>query len=143
MREPTLADLNPLAFCIQVDDMLDFKNFQSTFGDHLILRERNKEFEEFFIDIKRRINLTSTQQEFLQGFKLVLIRNIDKIMSLVESRYSSIDKKTVDSIISICKDLIRKVLVAEDFQKIQELEPTFRRNVLLQVYSLFLKTIRV
>ena len=141
MRQPTLADLIPLAFCIQVDDMLDFKNFQSSFGDHVLLRERSQELEEFILSLKRRINMTPTQREFLEGFKLVLIRNLDKIMSLTE-RYSNIDKKTVDLIKDTCKDLIRKVLMAEDLQKIQELEPTFRRNVLLQVYSLLLKTLK-
>lgn len=142
MREPTLADIVPLAFCIQTDDMFDFKNFQSSFGDYLLLRDRNTEFEQFVMDMKRKLNLSATQQEFLEGYKLVLIRNLDKIMSLVEGRYSTIDKKTVDSIISSIKQIIRKVLAAEDFQKIAELEQTFRRNVMLQVYSLFLKSIK-
>lgn len=142
MREPTLADITPLAFCIQTDDLFDFKNFQSSFGDYLLLRLRDQEFEQFLIDIKRKLNLTQTQHDFLEGYKLVLIRNLDKIMSLVEGRYSSLDKKTVDAVIANIKQIIRKVLVAEDFQKIQELEPTFRRNVLLQVYSLFLKSIK-
>ncbi|MCS7094009.1 MAG: hypothetical protein RMJ18_02395 [Candidatus Aenigmarchaeota archaeon] len=142
MREPTIADITPLAFCIQTDDLFDFKNFQSSFGDYLLLRERDQEFEEFLIGIKRRLSLGATQQEFLEGYKAVLIRNLDKIMSLVEGRYSSMDKKTVDTINTTIKQLIRKILVAEDFQKIQELETTFRRNVMLQVYSLFLKSIK-
>ncbi|MEM5875524.1 MAG: hypothetical protein QXW01_03300 [Candidatus Aenigmatarchaeota archaeon] len=142
MREPTLADITPLAFCIQTDDLFDTKNFQSSFGDYLLLRERDSEFEQFIIDLKRKLNIPSTHQDYLEGYKLVLIRNLDKIMSLVEGRYSSIDKKSVDFIISTIKQLIRKILVAEDFQKIQELEPNFRRNVLLQVYSLFLKSIK-
>jgi len=141
MREPTLADITPVAFCIQTDDLFDFKTFQSSFGDHLLLREREAEFEEFLIGIKRRLNLSSTQQEFLEGYKTVLIRNLDKIMSLVE-RYSTIDERTVSNIKSTIKQLIRKVLVAESFDKIQELEPNFRRNVMLQVYSLFLKSIK-
>lgn len=142
MREPTLADIAPLAFCIQTDDLFDVKNFQSSFGDHLLLREREAEFEEFLMDMKRRINLSTTQREFLEGYKLVLVRNLDKIMSLVSSRYSTLDKKSVDLIVSALKQIIRKVLVAEDFQKIQELEPNFRRNVMLPVYSLFLKSIK-
>ncbi|MEM5815185.1 MAG: hypothetical protein QXD89_01710 [Candidatus Aenigmatarchaeota archaeon] len=142
MREPTIADITPLAFCIQTADLFDFKNFQSSFGDHLLLRERSIEFEDFLMNLKRRLNLTSTQTNFFEGYKLILIRNLDKIMSLVEGRYSTLDKKTVDSITSTIKQLIRKILVAEDFQKIQELEPIFRREVMLQVYSLFLKSIK-
>lgn len=138
----TLAELTPLAFCIQTDDLFDFKNFQSGFGDHIVLREKNPELQEFLVDMKREINSSMRQAKFLEGYKLVLIRNLDKIMSLVEGRYSSIDRKTVDTVLDACRNLIKKVLIAEDFQKIQELEPYFKRNVLLQVYSLLNKTLK-
>jgi hypothetical protein len=82
------------------------------------------------------------QVKFLDGYKLILVRNLDKIMSLVQSRYSTIDGATVDKILTSCRQLIKKVLVAENFQKIQELEPTFKKEVLLKVYSLLSKTIK-
>ena len=138
----TLAELTPLAFCIQTDDLFDFKTFQSSFGDYIVLRERNAELEEFLVNMKREVNSSMQQSKFLEGYKLVLIRNLDKIMSLVEGRYSNIDKKTVDNILDACRNLIKKVLLAENFQKIQELEPYFKRNVLLQVYSLVNKSLK-
>jgi hypothetical protein len=92
--------------------------------------------------MKRDLNSSATQVKFLDGYKLVLVRNLDKIMSLVQSRYSSIDEATVDKILTSCRQLIKKVLVAENFQKIQELEPTFKKEVLFKVYSLLSKTIK-
>jgi hypothetical protein len=138
----TLAELTPLAFCIQTDDLFDFKVFQSSFGDHIVLRERNPELSEFIVQMKRELNSSMNQVKFLDGYKLVLVRNLDKIMSLVQSRYSSIDEATVDKILTSCRQLIKKVLVAENFQKIQELEPIFKKEVLLKVYSLLSKTIK-
>jgi hypothetical protein len=138
----TLAELTPLAFCIQTDDLFDFRVFQSSFGDHIVLRERNLELSEFIVQMKRDLNSSMNQVKFLDGYKLVLVRNLDKIMSLVQSRYSTIDGATVDKILTSCRQLIKKVLVAENFQKIQELEPTFKKEVLLKVYSLLSKTIK-
>jgi len=138
----TLAELTPLAFCIQTDDLFDFRVFQSSFGDHIVLRERNLELSEFIVQMKRDLNSSMNQVKFLDGYKLILVRNLDKIMSLVQSRYSTIDGATVDKILTSCRQLIKKVLVAENFQKIQELEPTFKKEVLLKVYSLLSKTIK-
>jgi len=138
----TLAELTPLAFCIQTDDLFDFKAFQSSLGDHIVLRERDPELSEFIVQMKRDLNSSMNQVKFLDGYKLVLVRNLDKIMSLVQSRYSSIDEVTVDKILTSCRQLIKKVLVAENFQKIQELEPIFKKDVLLKVYSLLSKTIK-
>ena len=138
----TLAELTPLAFCIQTDDLFDFRVFQSSFGDHIVLREKNAELSEFIVQMKRDLNSSMNQVKFLDGYKLVLVRNLDKIMSLVQSRYSTIDGATVDKILTSCRQLIKKVLVAENFQKIQELEPTFKKEVLLKVYSLLSKTIK-
>ena len=142
MTTITLAELTPVAFCIQTDDLFDFKMFQSSFGDHIVLREKNQELSEFIIQAKRELNSSMQQIKFLEGYKLVIVRNLDKIMSLVESRYSNVDKAAVDRILTACKQLIKKVLVAENFQKIQELEPTFKKEVLLRVYSLFTQTLK-
>jgi len=138
----TLAEVTPLAFCVQTDDLFDFKMFQSSFGDYIVLREKNPELSEFIIQSKRELNSSMQQIKFLEGYKLVIIRNLDKIMSLVESRYYNVDKATVERVLSACRQLIKKVLVAESFQKIQELEPVFKKEVLLRVYSLFTQTLK-
>jgi len=138
----TLAELTPLALCIQTDDLFDVRMFQSSFGDHIVLREKDQELSEFLIPMKRELNSTLHQRKFLEGYKLVLIRNLDRIMSLVQSRYSSVDEASVNRVLTVCKQLMKKVLIAESLEKIQELEPTFKKEVLLKVYSLFSKTFK-
>jgi len=64
----TLAELTPLAFCIQTDDLFDFKVFQSSFGDHIVLRERNPELSEFIVQEKRELNSSLHQIKFLEGY---------------------------------------------------------------------------
>jgi hypothetical protein len=140
MAKITLAELTPVALCIQTDDLFDFKTLQSSFGDHIVLRERDQELSELIIQTKRELNSTLQQIKFLDGYKLVLVRNLDRIMSLVQSRYSSIDKDATDKVLMSCRNLIKKVLIAGNFQKIQELEPIFKREVLLKVYTLFSQT---
>jgi hypothetical protein len=140
MAKIALAELTPVALCIQTDDLFDFKTLQSSFGDHIVLRERDQELSELIIQTKRELNSTLQQIKFLDGYKLVLVRNLDRIMSLVQSRYSSIDKDATDKVLMSCRNLIKKILIAENFQKIQELEPIFKREVLLKVYALFSQT---
>lgn len=133
----TLADLNPIAFCLATDDLFDFKNFQASFCDYLILRERNRELENFLIPMKRELNSSVSQRKYLEGYKIVIIRNLDKIISLVNSRYRSLDARKVERIARDTRGLIKKVILAEDFLKVTELEPEFRTKILLPVYGLF------
>jgi len=138
----TLADLTPLAFCIETDDLFDFKNFKTTFADYFLLRKRDKELERFLVTFKRKLNLSVDRNIFLDGYKLVLIRNIDKIVSLVKSRYEKIAPKDVEIVERTGKELIKEILLADDFEKISKLEPKFKRNILFPVYQMFNKRIK-
>ena len=135
----TLADLTPLAFCIETDDLFDVKNFQTTFGDYFLLRKRDRELEEFLLSFKRKVNSSIERRRFLEGYKLVLIRNIDKIVSLAKARYEKISLKDVEQIEKTGKELIREIILADDFERIAKLEPKFKRNILFPVYQLFNK----
>lgn len=134
----TIADLTPIAFCIQTDDLFDFRSFKSGFGDYITLMEKDRELSNFIIPMKRELN-SQDQRNFLNGYKLVIIRNLDKILSLVKSRYERIDSKTVEKIIEEGKKLIRDVILAEDFERISSLEPRFKSKIMLPTYSLFNK----
>jgi len=135
----TLADLTPLAFCIQTEDLFDVKGFQTTFADYFLLRKQDRELEGFLVAVKRKVNSSVERKEFLEGYKLVLIRNIDKIVSLVRGRYEKISLKDVEQIENAGKELIREIILADDFDRIAQLEPKFKRNILFPVYQLFNK----
>ena len=122
----TIADLTPVAFCIQTDDLFDFRTFKSAFADYIILMERDKELSSFLMPMKRKLNSPVERKNFLEGYKLIIIRNLDKIIALVKSRYQRIDLKTVEKITTEGKKLIREVILAEDFDAISKLEPIFK-----------------
>jgi len=138
----TIADLTPVAFCIQTDDLFDFRTFKSAFADYIILMERDKELSSFLMPMKRKLNSPVERKNFLEGYKLIIIRNLDKIIALVKSRYQRIDLKTVEKITTEGKKLIREVILAEDFDAISKLEPRFKSKIMLPTYSLFNKLLK-
>lgn len=132
-----LADMMPVSLCIATQELFDTKRFAANFGDNLILRAKDKELEPFLIQLKRDLSMTATQKKFLDGHKTAIISNIDKILGFVSARYSSISYKTVESIIKAGKEIIRKVLIADNFDQISKLEPDFKNKITFPTYGLF------
>lgn len=133
----TMQELEPLALCMTTQNLFE-KRFRSNFGDNLILRSRDPNLEPSLIRIKRELNSGATEQKYLEGHKMNIINNIDKIMALV-SRYSRMDIRIVETTVENCKDMMRKVIVAESFDEIGSMEAMFKSQILLPVYELFVK----
>ena len=76
--------------------------------------------------------------DILKGHKAVIVSNIDKILSLV-SRYAQINYRTVEDIMTNGKDLIKRVMFADNFDQIASLEPFFKSKINLPTYQLFLE----
>lgn len=138
----TLADITPVSLCIATQELFDAKRFAANFGDNLILRARDKELEPFLLQLKRELSISTTQKKFLDGHKTAIISNIDKILGLVSSRYSNINYKSVETIVKNGKEIIRKVLLAGDFDQIAKLEPDFKSKITLPVYGLFVESMK-
>lgn len=138
----TLSDITPIGLCIATQDLFDAKRFQQNFCDNLLLRARDKNLEPKLTMLKRELNSTSTEKKFLEGHKTAIINNIDKILSLVSSRYSQINFRVVETIVSDGKQLINEVLRADSFEKIAELEPLFKSKITLPVYELFIQYLK-
>lgn len=138
----TLQTVAPVGLCIATEDLFDAKRFQQNFCDNLLLRARDRNLEPKIISIKREINSSITQRKFFDGYKAVIINNIDKILSIVSSRYAQIDLRSVEAIIAEGKRLIDKVLNADGFDKITQLESEFKSKITLPVYELFAKSLR-
>lgn len=132
----TLNDITPIALCVATQDLFDAKRFQANFGDNLILRARDKNISPLLFNLKRDLN-SSSQKKFLDGHKAVIVNNIDKIISLVSTRYAQLGLKQVQQVIENGKQLIAKVLFAESFDDIARLEPSFRTQITFPVYNLF------
>lgn len=135
----TMQEIIPLGLCITTQDLMDTKRFQHGFCDNLILRGREKTLEAKIIPIKRELNSKTHQIKYLEGHKAVIINNIDKIVSLVPARYSHIDINLVSAVVENGKLLIHKILNADSFEKIAELEPMFKSKIALPVYDLYIQ----
>jgi|GEM_PF-1211324 hypothetical protein len=138
----TLADITPVALCISTQDLFDAKRFQLNFCDNLLLRAKDEILEPILIKIKREINTKALEKKFLEGYKTVIISNIDKIIGLVVSRYSKIDLKLAQSVVIEGKDLIERVSLANSFEDIAKLEPVFKSKITLPVYEMFLSYLK-
>ncbi len=138
----TMQEVTPIGLCIVTQDMMDSKRYRSNFGDNLILRARDRSFELKLTPIKRELNSYMSEKKYLEGFKIVIISNIDKIMALVSARYSNIDLNLVDSIVFNGKVVIEKILNAESFDKIAELDGLFKTKITLPVYDLFIRQMK-
>ncbi len=133
----TMKEIEPLALCMATQQLFD-KRFRSNFGDNLLLRSRDSKLEPSLVKIKREMNSSMTERKYLEGHKMNIINNIDKILALV-GRYSKVDLRTVESIVESGKDLIRKVIAAESFDEIGSMEGLFKSQILFPVYELFVK----
>jgi hypothetical protein len=67
---------------------------------------------------------------------------MDKILGLVHSRYASMDLKATENIISSGKMIMDRVLIADKFDNIAELESEFKSKITLPVYDLFNRSMR-
>jgi len=138
----TLNDLTPIGLCIATEDLFDAKRFVQNFCDNLLLRARDQQLEPLITSLKRELTNPAVQKKFFDGYKAILLDNIDKILSLVAGRYSRINLKSVESIVKEGRDLMRKILLANNFLEISELHPTFKSKIFLPTYQLFLASIK-
>jgi len=138
----TMQEVIPIGLCVATQDMIDAKRFQRNFADNLVLRARDRTLEPKLTPIKRELNSSIHQKKYLEGHKTAIVNNIDKIIALVASRYTELDLNLVDSIVYNGKLIIEKVLNADSFDKIAELDPVFKSKVTLPVYDLFIRHLK-
>jgi hypothetical protein len=137
----TLQDIKPVSLCIATEELFDSKRFRENFCDNLVLKGKDREIEELISPFKREL-IDRDPKKFLEGYKAVIISNIDKILSLVSARYSNIDLKKVEDIVKNGRELIKKVLFAASFEEISSFEQIFKSKVSLPTYSLFISAMR-
>ena len=138
----TMQEVIPIGLCIAAQDMIDAKRFQQNFADNLILRNRDRTLEPKITPIKRELNSSTLQKKYLEGHKTAIVNSIDKIIAVVASRYAELDLNLVDSIVYNGKLIIGKVLNADSFEKIAELDSLFKSKITLPVYDLFIRHLK-
>lgn len=139
----TMHEVAPLGLCMITEDMLDAKRFLLNFCDNLIIRGDDQRLKSRLTDIKKELNAIRTQQKFFEGYRAVILNNIDRIINLTKSRFERVDPKIVGSVVNDGKDMMRRVLNTQSFEELTRLAPEFKRKITLRVYELYLKTQRV
>ena len=137
----TLHDATPIGLCVVTQDLLDVKRFRANFCDMTILRLDDYELKEKVKDLKVDINSALSESKFLDGYKVVITSNIDKIIAMITSRYLQTDIKTTESVIANAKIIMRKVMAAKNFDQLAVLEPEFKTKVTFPLNSLFNKSL--
>jgi hypothetical protein len=78
----------------------------------------------------------------LAGYKAIITSNIDKILGIATSRYSKNEPKMVEQLIMNGKDMIKRILRANNFEDILAMEAEFKSKITLPVYELFIKSLK-
>lgn len=131
----TMQEVEPLALCLATQQLFD-RRFRSNFADNLLLRDRDAKLEPDLVKIKRELNSMAAETKYLNGHKMNIINNIDRILALV-TRYAGVNLRAVESIVRGGKDIIKKVMVAESFDEVGQMEAMFKSQITLPVYELF------
>jgi hypothetical protein len=121
---------------------LDSKRFRNNFCDFTLFKYKDLKIFDKIVETKRQLNSSSLEKNFFEGHKTAILSNIDKIISLVISRYANIDARAVEKIVENAKTIMEKVLTASNFDQLAELEPEFRSKITLKVYELFITSSR-
>jgi len=134
----TMHDIKPIGLCITTQELFDTKKFLLNYCDNILLRGKDPALSNRLNVIKRDLNSVRTQPKFLEGYKAVLINNIDKIIALVESRYAKTFSEDVELVKKSGKNIIERITNAQSFDEIAILEDVFKTNVVLPTYRLFI-----
>ena len=138
----TIGDVTPLALCIVTQELFDSRRFRSNFCDNTILRMKDKTLEPIIVRIKKDLNTSALEKKFLEGYKAVILSNLDKIIGVVSSRYSRVDLRLTEVVVTNTRKLMDKVILANSFEEIAKLEPIFKSKITLPVYKMFIEYLK-
>ncbi|MFH8080719.1 MAG: hypothetical protein QXO84_02455 [Candidatus Aenigmatarchaeota archaeon] len=138
----TIHDIKPIGLCIATQELFDTKKFILNYCDNLLLRGKEPSLASKINTIKRDLNSIRTQPKFLDGYKAILISNIDRIIALVESRYGKTFSDEVDLVKKSGKNIIEKIINAQSFDEISLLEDVFKTNIVHPTYRLFVEDMK-
>lgn len=138
----TLNDIKPIGLCITTQELFDTKRFLYNYCDGLILRSKDANLVNDLTTFKRELNSLRTQIKYLSGYKAIITSNIDKILGIATSRYSKDEPRMVEQLVMNGKNMIKKILAANNFEDILAMEGEFKSKITLPVYELFIKSLK-
>jgi len=125
--------------CLATQELLDVKKFLLNFCDGILLKSTDDSLKRRISQIKRDLNAFKVQDKFLDGYKAVLLNNMDRIINLTISRFSKLKPNEVEKIVKSVKEIMEKILNAQKFEDFLPLEAEFKKKVTLPLYELYIE----
>lgn len=135
-----IGDLEPIAYCIVIREVLDSKRFLKGFGDNVLLKFPIKEIEENIKKIRKELLSEIENKKHFVGIKTLLLDLLDRILAM-SNRYNSINYALASEIQNSIKKIMKNITYADNFNDLERLYEEFNRNVFLNMYKLFQESI--
>ncbi|MEM5828181.1 MAG: hypothetical protein QW197_01595 [Candidatus Aenigmatarchaeota archaeon] len=135
-----LSDIEPIAYCIVVKEILDSDRFLKGFCDNITMKYQLKEVDEVVRKVKRELLTNIESQKHFIGIKTLVLDLLDRILAL-SNRYLSINVELASEVQNSVKSIIKKVAFSNDFSDFKKLSEEFSREVYLKMYKLFIEYI--
>ncbi len=140
MTTITLHESSLLGFCLVTQELLDHKKFILNFCDGVILKSSDTSLKQPLVEMKKELNSFKVQKKFLDGYKAILLYNMDRILNMTVSRFAKVDPKSVEKIVESIKSIMKKVSTLQDFDSFSGLDAEFKKKVTLPIYELYIKS---
>ncbi|MEM0476759.1 MAG: hypothetical protein QW367_03990 [Candidatus Aenigmatarchaeota archaeon] len=137
-----IGDLEPIAYCIVIREVLDSKRFLKGFGDNVLLKFPIKEIEENIKKIRKELLSEIENKKHFVGIKTLLLDLLDRILAM-SSRYNSINYALASEIQNSIKKIMKNITYADNFNDLEKLYEEFNRSVFLNMYKLFQESIKL
>lgn len=135
-----IGDLEPIAYCIVIREVLDSKRFLKGFGDNVLLKFPIKEIEENIKKIRKELLSEIENKKHFVGIKTLLLDLLDRILAM-SNRYNSINYALASEVQNSIKKIMKNITYADNFNDLEKLYEEFNRNVFLNMYKLFQESI--
>lgn len=137
-----IGDLEPIAYCIVIREVLDSKRFLKGFGDNVLLKFPIKEIEENIKKIRKELLSEIENKKHFVGIKTLLLDLLDRILAM-SNRYNSINYALASEIQNSIKKIMKNITYADNFNDLEKLYEEFNRSVFLNMYKLFQESIKL
>ena len=125
-----------LSLCLIIQGLLDTKSSIYNFCDNIFLRLKDRDLQKELMNIKRDLSFKRGEEKYLEGFKVVLIHLLDRLIGILNSKLKKISYNKSIELLSSCKRFILEIKYASSFEKIRSLENDFKSEITIPIMEM-------
>lgn len=125
-----------LSLCLIIQGLLDTKSSIYNFCDNIFLRFKDRDLQKELMNIKRDLSFKRGEEKYLEGFKVVLIHLLDRLIGILNSKLKKISYNKSIELLSSCKRFILEIKYASSFEKIRSLENDFKSEITIPIMEM-------